>query len=183
MSWKIDPKKTGSLNDGSTKLPVGTNVFKIVKAEQVADKSDPRGKRVQVVLHLSREGNTYRVYLSVMAENEVAAEIAAKTLVAFAKAAGYAGQLSPQTLTKLVGKSVEVSVTSTEKNGKTYVNVSEVNAVGAVAEEEEEADEDEEEEEADEDEEEEEADEDEEEETPAPAKSKAAKPALPWAKK
>jgi hypothetical protein len=182
MSWSIDPKKVGSLNDGSTKLPVGTHTYKIVKAEQVVDKSDPRGKRMQVVIHLSKDGSTYRVYLSVMSENEVAAQIASKTIVAFAAACGYTGPMSPKTLPKLVGGVVDVTVTSTEKNGKTYVNVSEVrpaNGAEPEAEEEDEAEESEE-----EDTEEEDEDDEEEEEAPAPAKpAKAAKAVPPWLKK
>lgn len=138
MAWKIDTSKTGSLSDGATKLPVGTNAFKIVAATQVPDKSDPRGKALQVVLTLGLGEKTYKTFLSVESAKEVVAEIAQKTLRDFFVSAGINGQLSAAALPKLVGRSVEITVVETqgkgENAGKTYTNISSVDPVDAAPE-------------------------------------------------
>lgn len=197
MAWKIDTKTTGSLSDGATKLPVGTNAFKIVAATQVPDKSDPRGKALQVVLTLGLGEKTYKTFLSVESAKEVVAEIAQKTLRDFFVSAGINGQLSAAALPKLVGKTVEVTVVETagkgDNAGKTYSNISSVDPCeSAPAAEDDDADDDDDdtppvttkktktapapEPEDDDD----SDDDDDEEDTPPPAAAKKGKKANPW---
>lgn len=160
MAWKINTATTGSLSDGATKLPVGTNRFKIVAAAQVPDKQDPKGKALQVVITLGLNDKTFKTFLSVESAKEVVAEIAQKTLRDFFVSAGITGQLSAASLPKLVGKSVEVTVVETagkgDNAGKTYSNISSVDPCESVETPEEE---------------------EEEEETPAPAPVKKTKTA------
>jgi TATA-binding protein-associated factor Taf7 len=179
MSFNIDPKKTGSINDGGRRLKVGTARYKITGATMAIVKSDPRGKEQQVVLDLLNGGDyACKVFLSVSSANETAAEIAKKTLVAFWDAAGLTGAIKPETLKRLVGKTVDVTTRETQGKGenkdKTYVNISTVEA--ADDEDAEEAEETEEEET-----EETEEDSEEEEEAEAPKKTEASgKKARPW---
>jgi hypothetical protein len=199
MAWKIDTKVTGSLSDGATKLPAGTNTYKIVTATQVPDKTDPKGKALQVQLGLALGERTYKVFLSVESAKEIVAEIALKTLRDFFVASGITGQIKSERLPSLVGKTVQVEVVENagkgENAGKTYSNIASVEPVEG-GEKEEDDDEDEEEappakkgktkpapapEPEDEDEDEDDEDEDdEEEETPPPAKAGKKKKKDPW---
>ena len=111
-SWSIDPNKTGSLNDGGRKLKVGTFAYKITGCKSVIDKNDPTGNTQQVEIGLSLVSDpsyATRVFLSVMSDNDQQREIAHKTLVAFAAAAGIGGTITPQRLPSFVGKTVVIN--------------------------------------------------------------------------
>jgi TATA-binding protein-associated factor Taf7 len=174
----IDPKKTGSINDGGRRLKVGSHTYKITGATMALVKSDPRGKEQQVVLDVVNGGDyACKVYLSTDSSNETARDIAVKTLVAFWNAAGLTGNIKPDTLKRLVGKTVVITTRETpgkgENKDKTYVNISTVEAPDAEEEEEEEETEEVEETEEETEESEEEETEEEEEEAPEPAPKKA----------
>jgi hypothetical protein len=169
MSFNIDPKKVGSINDGGRKLKVGTFAYKIVGAAMAVVKSNPTGKEQQIVIDLQdihEPSYNCKQFLSVMSPNDVQREIAQKTLVAIAEAAGIGGVLKPERLKSFVGKVIEITARETQGKGdkkdQTYVNLATVEAYVAGATE----DTDEEEE-------------DEEEEAPAPAPLKAGKKAKP----
>lgn len=133
MSFNIDPKKVGSINDGGRRLKVGSHAYKIVGASMALVKSDPRGKEQQVVLDVLNGGDyACKVFLSVSSPNETVANIAQKTLVAFWDAAGLVGAIKPETLKRLVGKTVVITTRETpgkgENKDKTYVNIATVEA-------------------------------------------------------
>ena len=172
MSFNIDPKKVGSINDGGRKLKVGTFAYKIVGAAMAVVKSNPTGKEQQIVIDLQdihEPSYNCKQFLSVMSPNDTQREIAQKTLVAIAEAAGISGVLKPERLKSFVGKVIEITARETQGKGdkkdQTYVNLATVEAYVAGAAED-----------AEEEEEEEEEEEDEEEEAPAPA----AKKTRPW---
>lgn len=131
--FNIDQKKTGSINDGGRKLKVGAYPYKITGAKLDPVKSDPTGRERQVVFDLLN-GDDYhcKVFINVMSANAVQREIAEKTLVAFAAAAGIGGNLKPERLPSFVGKTVVVEARETQGKGenkdKTYVNISTVEA-------------------------------------------------------
>lgn len=185
--FNIDPKKTGSINDGGRKLKIGTFAYKITDAKSAIVKSNPTGKEQQVVIDLLH-GKDYscKVFLNVMSPNDVTCDIAQKTLAAFWEAAGLSGTIKPERLGQLKNKFVEITARETLKDGKTYSNIS---TVEAVSDNEETSDDDDAEEETEEESEEEETEdteeEEEEEETPPPASKKKAAPAAgqkkrPW---
>lgn len=159
MAWTLNTKTTPSLSDGATKLPAGTNTFKIVSATQVPDKTDPKGKALQVVLGLSLGDRVYKTFLSVESSKEIVAEIALKTLRDFFVSAGINGQIKAERLPSLVGKIVVIEIVENagkgDNAGKTYSNIASVEPVAGAAEPEDEEDDDE--------------------ETPTPAPVKAAK--------
>lgn len=141
-AWSIDPNKTGSLNDGGRKLKVGTFAYKITGCKSVIDKQDPTGSTQQVEIDLSLVSDpSYqtRVFLSVMSTNDQQREIAAKTLVAFAAAAGIGGVIKPERLPSFVGKVVVIEAKETpgkgENKDKTYVNINTIEAPGSGADE------------------------------------------------
>ncbi len=134
-SWSIDPNKVGSINDGGRKLKVGTFPYKITEARSEIDKNDPTGNTQQVKfgLTLLRDPSyTCRVFLSVMADNDQQREIAQRTLVGFAAAAGIGGALKPERLPSFVGKIVVIEAKETAGKGdnadKTYVNINTIEA-------------------------------------------------------
>lgn len=188
MSFVIDPKKVGSINEGGRKLKVGTHAYKITGASMAIVKSNPTGKEQQIVFDLLN-GKDYncKLFLSVMSPNDVVAEIAAKTLVAIAEAAGIGGVLKPERLKSFIGKSVLITAKETQGKGdkkdQTYVNLSTVEAVEDETEEEEEEAEEEEADDDSEEEAEESEEEEEEDDTPPPTSAKAKKPAAAPAKK
>ena len=142
MSFNIDPKKKGSINDGGRRLKVGSHTYKILGATMALVKSDPRGKEQQVVLDVLNGGDyACKVFLSVMSPNEVVCDIAQKTLVAFWDSAGLTGAIKPETLKRLIGKTVVITTRETQGKGenkdKTYVNISTVEAPAGDDEEEE----------------------------------------------
>jgi hypothetical protein len=143
-SWSIDPNKTGSLNDGGRKLKIGTFAYKITGCKSVIDKNDPTGNTQQVEIDLSLVSDpsySTRTFLSVMSDNEQQREIAHKTLVAFAAAAGIGGTITPARLPSFVGKVVVIEAKETagkgDKADKTYVNINTVESPDAATEEEE----------------------------------------------
>ena len=173
MSFNIDRKKIGSINDGGRRLKVGTHAYRITGASMAVVKSNPTGKEKQVVFDLQDKQDpsyTCKVFLNVMSPNDTAAEIAAKTLVAFADAAGVGGNLKPERLPGFVNKDVVITTRETPGKGdskdKSYINISTVEAYEGGDE--------------DEDEEESEDEEEEEDETPAPAPAKASGKKRPW---
>lgn len=134
-AWSIDPNKTGSLNDGGRKLKVGTFAYKITGCKSVIDKQDPTGSTQQVEIDLSLVSDpSYqtRVFLSVMSTNDQQREIAAKTLVAFAAAAGIGGVIKPERLPSFVGKVVVIEAKEIpgkgENKDKTFININTVEA-------------------------------------------------------
>lgn len=178
MSFNIDRKKVGGLEGGGRKLKVGKHAYEVTACEYLSNKSDPTGKEKQVVVSLTDGDGTAKLYLAVNAANDVQQEIAQKTLVSLCDACAYTGPIKPEALRKLVGNTVVVDARETAGKGanagKTYVNVSTIEAYegGDEEEETEETEEESEEEEA------EEADEEEEQE-PAPAPAKGGKK-KPW---
>lgn len=180
MSFNIDRKKVGGLSAGGLKLKVGKNAYEITDAEYLSNKSDPTGKEKQVVISLTDGDGVAKLYLAVNAANDMQREIAQKTLVSLCDACAYTGPIKPEALRKLVGNTVVVDARETAGKGanagKTYVNVSTIEAYeGDDGDEEEETEETEEESE----EEETEEAEEEEEQEPAPAPAKGGKK-KPW---
>lgn len=176
MSWVIEPKETGSINDGGNRLPLGKSVHKIVGITRPVNKQDPSGKEQQVVIETTSGGLGYKIYLNPESSNESISNIAKKTLVGFWQAAGFTEAIKPERLKKLVDKVVELEVTETEgkkgtKNeGKTFTNIQKVNPASEQEEEEQEEEEQGEQEEQQE----------EEPETEAPTEKP--KKAMPWKK-
>lgn len=177
MSWALDKKNTGSINDGGSKLPLGDTVHEIVKIGEQVNTQNPAGNEKQVVIETTSKGSSYKIYLSVESATESVSNIARKTLFAFWEQGGFGDEAcKPERLKKLVGKSYTLTVEETEgkkgtKNeGKKFTNIKKVFAFD------DDADEEPEEEEA-ETESEEEAEEQEEE-----APKAAGKKAMPWKK-
>jgi hypothetical protein len=186
--FNIDPKKVGSINEGGRKLKVGTHAYKITGASMAIVKSNPTGKEQQVIFDLLN-GKDYgcKLFLNVMSSNDVVCEIAQKTLVAIAEAAGIGGVLKPERLKGFIGKSIVITAKETqgkgEKKDQTYVNLSTVEAFEDDADEEDEAEVEEEEDEVEADDDaEEESEEEEADEEPEPPKKKpaAGKGKRPW---
>lgn len=179
MSWQIDPKTTGSINDGGSRLPVGTTTHKIEKITRPVNSQDPAGKEQQVLIETTSEGSGYKIYLNPESASEQVANIAKKTLVAFWSAAGLTESIKPERLKKLEGKTVELVVVETtgkkgtKNEGKTFTNIQKVNPASDVEQEEETEQEEERQEE--------EETTEEEAETPPPAA--AAKKTPPWKSK
>lgn len=204
--FKINRKKTGSINDGGRNLKIGRNAYDITSAALVTIKSDPTGKGKHIAIGLTLHGDpsyNCNVFLRVLDKNDVTREIAEKTLVAFYDAVGATVEnLTAETLKILAGKTVVIEATETQGKGdkkdKSYINIRAVDAFEDDDSDEEDEDESEDEESDDEDESEEseededeaeEEEEEEEEEKPAPpAKGKKgapviAKPSKPAAEK
>lgn len=188
--FNIDPKKVGSLNEGGRNLKIGTFAYRITSADYAAKKSDPTGKEKQIIIglqYITDPSYECKLYLATGSSNEATANIAQKTLVAIAAAAGIEGVLKPASLPKFLKKIVVIEASETEgkgaNKGKKYVNVRSVEEYDPDAEEDETEDEESEEEEetpapkkkvkAPVEEEEDDSDEDEDEE-PAPVKKKKA---------
>ena len=175
MAFAIKTKGE-SINDGGRQLKIGTHTYTIVSIGTAINKKDPTGREQQIVMDL-RNGTDYvcKVYLAVESKDSVVAEIAAKTIRAFAHAVGFDGVIKPETLSRL--KDGVVSITAketTSKDGtKKYVNSQTVEAVDGGDEEPDGGEEPEEEEEG-----------EEEEETPEPepAPAPAAAKKRPWGK-
>lgn len=133
-NWSIDPKQTGSINDGGSKLPLGKSVHKIVKVTRPINKQDQTGKEQQVLIETTSNGANHRVYLNPESASDVVANIARRTLVAFWEAAGLTTAIKPDRLSQLEGKVVVLDVTETEgkkgtKNeGKKFANIQSVTA-------------------------------------------------------
>lgn len=131
--FNIDPNKVKPLNEGGRRLKVGAHPYRITAVGMVTVKNDPTGKEKQVVIDV-RNGTDYnsKVYLSLMSRNEVIAEIAQRTLSSFWSAASLKGSITPDTLKRLVGKTVIIEAKETpgkgENKDKTYVNIVDVTA-------------------------------------------------------
>lgn len=110
MSWSIDPKETGSINDGGSRLPLGKSIHKIVQVTRPVNSKDPTGKEQQVLFETESKGSSYKIYLSPEAASQGASNIAKKTLVGFWQAAGFTEAIKPERLKKLVGKTFELEV-------------------------------------------------------------------------
>lgn len=175
MSLVINRKQVGGLTGGG-KLKVGKNAYEITGADYLVNKNDPTGKEKQVVLTFRDGDGTAKVYLAVNSQNDVQRNIAQKAIVSCADAVGFqSGDFKiPAHLPKLVGHTVVVTARETVKAGKTYVNVSTIEAYEGGDEEEEETEETE--EESEEEESEEETEEAEEEPAPAPKSGAKKKP-------
>lgn len=176
MSWVIEPKETGSINDGGNRLPLGKSIHKIVTITRPVNKQDPSGKEQQVVIETTSGGLSYKIYLNPESSNESISNIAKKTLVGFWQAAGLSEAIKPERLKKLVDKVVELEVTETEgkkgtKNeGKTFTNIQKVNPASL------------DEEESEQEEEPEEQEEEQQEEEPEVEAAKTAPKVKPWLK-
>lgn len=174
MSWAIDLKETGSINDGGSRLPIGKSVHTITAVSRPVNSKDQSGKEQQVLIETTGAGGTYKIYLSPESSSEAASNIAKKTLVGFWQAAGLTESIKPERLKKLIGKTVELEVAETQgkkgtpNEGKTFTNIKKVNPYDGEGEEEEPEEETESEEEA----------EEQEEEAPKAAGKKA----MPWKK-
>lgn len=138
MSWAIDPKETGSINDGGNRLPLGESIHTITGVSRPVNKKDPSGREQQVVIETTSSGLAYKVYLNPESATESVANIARKTLVGFWQAAGFSESIKPDRLKKLVGKTVELVVEETEGKGanagKTFTNIKKVNPAEAAEE-------------------------------------------------
>lgn len=173
MSWSIDPKETGSINDGGSRLPIGKSTHEITNVSRPVNSQNPSGNEQQVLIETVSGGSSYKIYLNPESPTESVANIAKKTLVGFWQAAGLTEAIKPERLKKLIGKNVELEVAETEgkkgtKNeGKTFTNIRKVNPASEVEEEEEEQEDSENEEQ------------EEQEEAPAEA-APAGKKELPW---
>lgn len=128
-NWSIDPKTTGSINDGGSKLPIGKTTHTIVAITRPVNKQDLTGKEQQVLIETSSNGATYKIYLNPESSNDQVSNIAKRTLVAFWDAAGQKDAIKPERLKKLEGAVVVLEVEETEgkagtKNaGKKFTNI------------------------------------------------------------
>jgi hypothetical protein len=133
MAITINLKKTGTLG-GFKPLLVGTHTYKFTGAKLDINKQDPRGKEQYIALDLSNSGDTYRINLYVASDNEVTARIACETIGSIAKAVAFKGEdfKVPDHLKMLIGKSVDITASEKagkgENKGKTYVNISSIDA-------------------------------------------------------
>lgn len=149
MSWAIDLKTTGSINDGGSRLPIGNSIHKIEKISRPVNSQDQSGKEQQVLIETTSEGAGYKIYLNPESGSEQVANIAKKTLVAFWTAAGLTETIKPDRLKKLEGKTVELVVVETtgkkgtKNEGKSFTNIQKVNPASDLEESEEEEEEEE----------------------------------------
>lgn len=138
--WAIDPKETGSINEGGNRLPLGLSNHTITGVSRPVNKQDPSGKEQQVLIETESGGLPYKIYLNPESSKESVSNIARKTLVAFWQAAGLTEAIKPDRLKKLVGKTVEIEAAETEGKGanagKTFVNIKKVNPASEQEEEE-----------------------------------------------
>lgn len=125
MAWKFN--LAGETLSGGSPLKVGTFDYFIKSFKMEVNKKDPSGKEMHVVADLVQGGDyDCRVYLSVMSDNEQAANIADKAVRSIVLAAGVTK------FEKVAGNTVSITAIAKQGTGqnsaKTYVNISTVQA-------------------------------------------------------
>lgn len=122
MAWasNIDKAELGKQGGGGTPLLIGKYNYEITAVAEAVDKKDPTGKQKQVIFDFTRNKVTHKVWFSPESDNEMVAKIAGTQLGAIGKAAGLKGVLKPETLKRLVGKTISLDV---YENKKKYATI------------------------------------------------------------